>query len=96
MVWNEDETFLGMLTPADVVVRSHHLVVDCLRRKPSIRVDQSVLDALRTLLDSKEVILPVMNPDGRFAGLLHQRTLVERLLLDRPSRGPIPTIEPLR
>lgn len=96
VVWNEDDTFLGILTPADVVVRSHHLVVDCLRHKPIIRSDQSVLDALRTLLDSKEVILPVMNADGQFAGLLHQRTLVEQLLLERPPTKSIPTISPLR
>jgi Mg/Co/Ni transporter MgtE len=96
VVWNEDDTYLGVLTPADVVARPHRLVVDCLRHKPFIGADQSVLDALRVLLDSKEVILPVMNPDGRFAGLLHQRTLVERLLLEPPSRGSIPTIEPLR
>lgn len=96
VVWNEDDTFLGILTPADVVVRSHRLVVDCLRHKPVVRSDQSVLDALRTLLDSKEVILPVVNADGQFAGLLHQRTLVEQLLLERSPTNSIPTISPLR
>lgn len=96
VVWNEDDTFLGILTPADVVVRSHNLVVDCLRHKPTIHSNQSVLDALRTLLDSKEMILPVMNADGQFVGLLHQRTLVEKLLLERPPTKSIPTIPPLR
>ena len=94
VVWNEDDTFLGILTPADVVVRSHHLVVDCLRHKPIIRSDQSALDALRTLLDSREAVLPVKHPSGEFAGLLHQRTLVEQLLLERPRS--FPTIPPLR
>ena len=96
VVWNEDDTFLGVLTPSDVVVRSHRLVVDCLRHKPAIRSTEPVLDALRTLLDSKEAILPVMNADGQFVGLLHQRALVEQLLLDRPPANSIPTISPLR
>ncbi|MGB3779030.1 MAG: CBS domain-containing protein [Tunicatimonas sp.] len=96
VVWNEDDTFLGILTPADVVIRSHRLVVDCLRHKPVIRSDESVLDALRTLVDSREVVLPVVSADGQFAGLLHQRTLVEQLLLQKPPRDPIPTIQPLR
>ena len=96
VVWNEDDTFLGMLTPADVVIRSHRLVVDCLRHKPTIRSDEPVLDALRILVDSREVVLPVVNADGQFAGLLHQRTLVEHLWLQKPPRDPIPTITPLR
>ncbi len=96
VVWNEDDTFLGILTPSDVVIRSHRLVVDCLRHKPVIRSDESVLDALRTLVDSREVVLPVVSADGQFAGLLHQRTLVEQLLLQRPPQDPIPTIQPLR
>ncbi len=96
MVWNEDDTFLGILTPADVVIRSHRLVIDCLRHKPVIRSDEPVLDALRTLVDSREAILPVANADGQFVGLLHQRTLVEQLLLKKPPGDPIPTISPLR
>lgn len=96
VVWNEDDTFLGILTASDVVIREHRLVVDCLRHKPMIQSDQSVLEALRTLLDSREGILPVVHADGRLAGLLHQSTLVEQLLLERPSARAIPTIFPLR
>ena len=95
VVWNEDDTFLGILTPSDVVIRPHRLVVDCLRHKPVIHSDQSVLDALRILLDSKEMILPVVHADEQFAGLLHQSTLVEQLLLRPPARA-ISTILPLR
>ena len=96
VVWNEDDTFLGILTPTDVVIRSHRLVVDCLRHKPVLRSDDSVLDALRTLLDSKEAILPVMHPNGQFGGLLRQTTLIEQLLLGPPPAKPLPTITPLR
>ncbi len=96
VVWNEDDTFLGILTPADVVVRSHRLVVDCLRYKPVIHSSQTVIDALRTLLDNNEVILPVVDTDGRFMGLLRQSTLVKHLLLETPSAKSAPTPPPLR
>ena len=96
VVWNEDDTFLGILTPADVVVRSHRLVVDCLRHKPVIHFSQTAHEALRTLLDNKEIVLPVVDADGNFAGLLRQSTLVEWLLSSNPSTKSPPTPPPLR
>ena len=97
VVWNEDDTFLGVLTPTDVVARSHQLAIDCLRQKPSVYPSQSVREVLRTMLDSGETVLPVMYERGKLAGLVHQRTLVEHLLSERDEGrlSPIDT-PPLR
>ena len=80
VVLNEDDTFLGVLTPTDVLVRANHLVIDCLRDKPTIQPDQSFEEVLDIMLASRETVLPVVYHHGKLAGLLHQRTLVQHLM----------------
>ena len=80
VILNEDDTFLGVLTPTDVLIRASRLVIDCLRRKPVIYIDQSVEEAVDTMLTNYETVLPVMHRYGKPVGLLHQHTLIEYLL----------------
>ena len=80
VVWNEDDSFLGVLTLTDVVAQPHRLVIDCLREKPLIRPTQSVREVLRIMLDCGETVLPVVYERGELAGLVYQRALVEHLL----------------
>lgn len=87
VVWNEDDTFLGVLTPADVVTQPHYLVIDCLRDKPALRPDQSITEALRMMVHHRETVLPVVDSQGKLAGLLHQHALVQHLLEEyRPKK----------
>ena len=79
VVLSEDDRFLGVLTPADVLTRAHHLVIDCLQDKPTIRFDQTIATALDILLASRESALPVLRDDGQLAGVLHQYRLVRHL-----------------
>lgn len=98
VVWNENDTFLGVLTPTDLAVRPSRLVMDCLRKKPVVRLTQSAREVLRTMLDSKETVLPVVYEHGELAGLVHQHTLVEYLLGETgedPRKTP-PLPRPLR
>ena len=80
VVLNEDDTFLGVLTPTDVLMQPHHLVIDCLRHKPMLYSDQTVIQALRMMLTHREAVLPVIYHDDRLAGLLYQSTLVRHLI----------------
>ena len=99
VVWNEDDSFRGILTLTDVVAQSHHLVIDCLREKPLIRPTQSVREVLRIMLDCRETVLPVVYERGELAGLVHQRTLVEHLLDKSKKKGEVGQIDtppPLR
>lgn len=97
VVWNEDESFLGVLTPADVVAQPHHLAIDCLREKPMARPSQSAREILRIMLDCGETVLPVMYDRGKLAGLVHQRALVEHLLGEKQGKpDPIDIPPPIR
>ena len=80
VVLDEDDSFLGVLTPVDAFLRSHYLVIDCLRDKPVIHTNQTIAEALDIMLMSQETVLPVFYHRGTLAGLLHQRTLVQHLL----------------
>ena len=79
VVLSEDDCFLGVLTPTDVLIRAHHLVIDCLRDKPTIQSDQTITAALDILLTSREPALPVLRDNGQLAGVLHQHRLVRHL-----------------
>ena len=82
VVLNEDDTFRGVLTPIDVLLRPYHLVIDCLCDKPVLYSDQTVAGALENMLTYREAVLPVMNHQEKLIGLLHQRTLVQYLLAE--------------
>ena len=94
VVWNEDDTFLGVLTPDNVAAQPHRLVVDCLRKKPVVRPEQSAQEVLRMMLDHRETVLPVMYERGELAGLVYQRTLVEHLLDQATEKVPKPDRTP--
>lgn len=95
VVWNEDDTFLGILTPVDVVIHPHRLVIDCMREKAVVRPDQPLREVLRIMLDSNETVLPVVYRRGALAGLLRQNALVEHLLAQPDSAKPSSTL-PIR
>ena len=96
VVLNEDDTYLGVITPTDVLLQPHRLVIDCLRSKPVIHPDHSVIEALNTMLEHQEVVLPVVYHRGELAGLLHQRTLVQHLMKENSRLSKDQSIPPLR
>ncbi|HYF25599.1 MAG TPA: CBS domain-containing protein, partial [Baekduia sp.] len=50
-----------------------------LQETPVVRADEPVRSALRTLLDSDLPALPVVNDDGRYAGVFGEREFMTAL-----------------
>lgn len=97
VVLSEDETFLGVLTPTDVLLHAHHLVIDCLRDKPTLYSNQSMEEAAALMVTSGESVLAVVYHHGKLAGLLHQRSLMQHLIKENHRLMEIcSTMPPLR
>ena len=83
VVLDEEERFIGLITPRDVVQRGHRLVIDCLQEKPTIHPEHSVSEALHVMIEAREYVLPVVYERGKLAGLLRQRDLIKHLLIEK-------------
>ncbi len=77
-----DGEFLGLVTSADVVERSHRLVLDCVAPRPALAHDASVEDALALMDGERHEVLPVFR-DGAFRGVVGYRDLAEGLVREQ-------------
>lgn len=59
----ENGKCLGILTLADLGMRSHLLVADCLTDKPAVNFNAAISDVLTTMIDAGYEALPVMRHD---------------------------------
>ncbi len=66
LVVKKDDTFLGILTKADVIRNAHTLVIDCLVPKPKLNLNDETADVLRTMQETGEYCLPVFNDEGTY------------------------------
>ena len=51
LVVTKDETFVGILTPVDIVRSPYQLVADCLHEKPHVDVDDDLESVLTLMQD---------------------------------------------
>jgi PAS domain S-box-containing protein len=79
VVLDEDSNeYLGVLTPFDIVQRRYNLVADCLIEKPMLGYEFNIKDALETMYQQNEEVLP-LEKNGQFEGLVFKKDLVSYL-----------------
>lgn len=79
VVFEEDNNdYLGVLTPLDIVQRQHNLVIDCLIQKPMLQYDNDIEDALETMHKQNAEVLP-LEKQNKFEGLVFKNDLVSYL-----------------
>lgn len=71
-------SFLGILTPKDVLAHPHILVIDCLSPKPMLDATSNTVKAMKQMLKSNETVLPFAE-NGVFKGLLFLDDLVQHI-----------------
>ena len=74
-VQDENEVLFGVLTPNDVLLNPHNLVIDCITPKKSIQFDSEIESALDLMLAEKTNALPVFKGEA-FAGVVLKEDLV--------------------
>lgn len=78
VVMNEG-SFIGILTPSDVIESPYKLVIDCLHEKPRIDCNQDIESILKVMKESRNFVLPVFDGDV-FIGIVLQAAITAFLL----------------
>ena len=78
VVVDEKNEFCGILTPCDIVVRPHKLVIDCLTPKEIIYTDDSFITMLGKFEQTPSEALPVFR-HGACLGVLEKSTVIRKL-----------------
>jgi signal transduction histidine kinase len=67
--------YLGILTPSDVVIKAHNLVIDCMLPKPSITSKDFIETALNIMATKNVDVLSVID-EGTFTGVVYKTDLM--------------------
>lgn len=79
VVFREDNNeYLGVLTPLDIAQRQNNLVIDCLVKKHMLQYDDSVINALETMYKQNADVLP-LEKQNKFEGLIFKNDLIAYL-----------------
>lgn len=74
-----DNKPIGVITPSDLLLRKHSLVIDCLSEKPKISLGSSISDAMEMMEDAGTEALPVYD-DDTFLGTLFKGDIIKHLM----------------
>ncbi|HUV51070.1 MAG TPA: PAS domain S-box protein [Anaerolineae bacterium] len=74
----DGDSFLGILTPSDIIKSPHQLVIDCVHDMPCVDHDQDVELVLMVMKETRDSVLPVFKGD-EFIGVVTSATITDYL-----------------
>lgn len=74
----ENNNYQGILTISDIIKRPHKIVIDCITKKESIKIDDTIASALEKFYSSQSFVLPVMNGSD-FIGVIEKDQILTAL-----------------
>jgi signal transduction histidine kinase len=75
LVVMEQGKYLGLLTPRDVVLNAHNLVIDCVVPKPSVSPQNFLKDVLNTMVAENTEALSVFDEES-FVGVVYKTDIL--------------------
>ena len=75
----ENSKPIGILTASDLAMKSHQLVIDCLRDRPTVNCMDSINTVLNLMKITGNTVLPVSSHQGSFCGLIKQSDILFHL-----------------
>lgn len=76
----EDNSFVGILTPKDVIERPHVLVADCFKSRTPVEPEWPVSKVIDSMLKQCINVLPVVSAGNNLHGLVYKRDLMKAVL----------------
>lgn len=76
LVQDDKQNVLGILTPNDILHKSHNLVIDCIREKVKISPEFGLNETLKLMTEEQSEVLPVYR-NGVLQGLVFKDDLVK-------------------
>jgi len=78
VVVSENNQPIGILTASDLAMKSHLLVIDCFRHRPTVSCTDSINTVLNLMLATGNTVLPV-DCQGNFCGFIKQSDILYHL-----------------
>lgn len=78
VIMDEENGFIGILTPVDLIQRPHKLVIDCFTEKDRLNQDDTLLSSFDKFHVNKTSALPVFN-ENEFCGIIEKQTVADAL-----------------
>ncbi|MHB0954719.1 MAG: histidine kinase dimerization/phospho-acceptor domain-containing protein, partial [Allorhizobium sp.] len=79
VVMDENNKFWGILTPVDLIKRSHKIVADCLTPKDILTNEDNIVRALEKFLVNQSTALPFFDCN-QLVGIVEKETLTKHIL----------------
>ncbi|WP_321285843.1 histidine kinase dimerization/phospho-acceptor domain-containing protein [uncultured Sunxiuqinia sp.] len=74
----DNDDFIGILTPNDLIKRPHKIVIDCLTPKINVSYSDTFAGIFEKFNASNSSVLPVFEKD-KFIGIIEKEDLIEKL-----------------
>lgn len=78
VVVDDNNEFKGILTTLDLIKRPHKLVIDCLTKKESLSVNESVHTIYTSFAENRHSVLPVFE-ENKFIGIIEKKGILKKL-----------------
>ena len=78
VVVSQNDQYIGILTPCDIIRRPHKIVIDCLTEKEHVSPDDNIKDVLVKFSKNKCIALPVFS-NNDFIGIVEKHKLFDKL-----------------
>jgi CBS domain-containing protein len=79
LVVKDGTKFIGILTPSDVLVSGHNLVIDCYTEKPRVNGNEETEDIMNMMLMKGLLVVPVVDDDDEYMGSLQITSMLRRI-----------------
>jgi len=80
VIIDEDSQFCGILIASDIIKYPHKLVIDCVTKKESLMLDDSISSVFEKFYRSKSFVLPLMD-GSKFIGVIEKDRIIKELKL---------------
>lgn len=74
----DNEEYVGILTPSDLIKHPHKIVIDCLTTKEPILADDTIIYAFEKFQRNRCNVLPVFH-GNKFLGIIEKNYLINKL-----------------
>ena len=78
VVIDNDNNFYGILTASDLIQHPHKIVIDCITKKESLTVDDTLSSTFEKFYSNQSFVLPVMDGNN-FVGIIDKNQIIKEL-----------------
>jgi predicted transcriptional regulator len=79
IVIKDEDRFIGILTPFDVIASGHNLAIDCYSEKTPINGNEDAEEVMNYMLVRGIMVLPVVDDGNTYLGSIQIKTMLQKI-----------------